>query len=54
MVALEVAKGATNKEIAATLGITERTVKSHLTLIFDKTGVRDRVQLALLLNNIQI
>lgn len=46
-VAAEVARGATNKEIARTLGITERTVKAHLGAAFDKLGVRDRLGLAL-------
>jgi DNA-binding NarL/FixJ family response regulator len=49
-VATAVAKGASNKEIARQLEITERTVKAHVGSIFEKTGVRDRLQLALLLN----
>jgi two-component system nitrate/nitrite response regulator NarL len=52
MVAAEVAKGASNKEIARVLDITERTVKAHLSVAFEKLAVRDRVQLALLLNNV--
>ena len=44
-----VSEGATNKRIARYLGVTERTVKSHLTTIFRKTGSKDRIQLALLL-----
>ena len=54
MVAGQVAHGATNREIAETLEITERTVKAHLSSIFGKLGVRDRVQLALAMNNIPI
>lgn len=50
-VAVAVAKGASNKEVARELAITERTVKAHLSSIFEHLGVRDRVQLALLLNN---
>lgn len=46
-VAAQVAQGASNSEIADVLGITGRTVKAHLTAIFAKLGVRDRVQLAL-------
>jgi DNA-binding NarL/FixJ family response regulator len=46
-VAKVVAVGASNKEVARQLGITERTVKAHLTTIMDKLGVRDRLQLAL-------
>lgn len=46
-VAEEVARGATNKEVARSLGITERTVKAHLGAVFAKLGVRDRLQLVL-------
>ena len=46
-VAEEVARGATNKEAARNLGITERTVKAHLTGIFRKLGIGDRLTLAL-------
>jgi len=52
MVAVEVGKGATNKEIAETLTITERTVKAHVSVIFNKLDVRDRVKLALLINKL--
>lgn len=48
-VALKVVRGESNKEIARDLDLAERTVKAHLTAIFDKLGVRDRLQLALLL-----
>ena len=34
--------------------ITERTVKAHLSAIFEKLGVRDRVQLALAMNKVPI
>jgi len=39
-----VARGASNKEIAHTLHISEATVKSHLLHIFSKLGVSDRTQ----------
>lgn len=39
--------GKSNKEVAQRLGITERTVKAHLSSVFGKLGVRDRVQLML-------
>jgi two-component system nitrate/nitrite response regulator NarL len=42
-----VVDGQANKEIASRLGITEPTVKHHLTSIFDKVGVSNRLELAL-------
>ncbi|MFN8543286.1 MAG: response regulator transcription factor [Candidatus Binatia bacterium] len=42
-----VASGYKNKEVGATLSISERTVKTHLTNIFQKLGVRDRVGLVM-------
>ena len=42
-----VASGLPNKEIAQRLAITEDTVKRHLTSIFDKLGVSNRVELTL-------
>lgn len=39
-----VAAGRSNKEIAAALGIAERTVKFHVTSIFDKLGAENRAQ----------
>ena len=41
-----VARGDGNKQIAATLGITEPTVKAHLVHIFDKLGVENRTAAA--------
>jgi DNA-binding NarL/FixJ family response regulator len=41
------ATGLANKQIARRLGITERTVKAHLTNIFQQLGVTDRTQAAL-------
>lgn len=46
-IARRVTLGASNKEIARELKIAERTVKAHLTVVFEKLGVRDRLQLAL-------
>ena len=42
-----VADGLANKQIARSLGISERTVKSHLTSVFQRIGVSDRTQAAL-------
>ena len=39
-----VARGLPNKLIARDLGISEKTVKAHLTTIFQRIGVTDRVQ----------
>lgn len=52
-VAIEAAKGLSNKEIARILNITERTVKAHLAAIFGRLGAKDRLQLALMLNKQQ-
>ena len=42
-----IAKGATNREIADQLVVSEGTVKNHLSSILSKMGVRDRTQAAL-------
>ncbi len=39
-----VREGLANKQIARRLGITERTVKAHLTSIFATIGVADRTR----------
>lgn len=49
-IARAAARGLSNREIAEGLGITERTVKAHLTVIFEKLNLRDRLQLSLLVN----
>lgn len=46
-----VASGDSNKMIANKLNIADRTVKVHLSVIFQKLKVNDRLQLALLANN---
>lgn len=50
-VAMEAAKGLSNKEIARILKISERTVKAHLAATFECLKVKDRLQLALMLNS---
>jgi DNA-binding NarL/FixJ family response regulator len=42
-----VGEGLPNKSIARRLGITERTVKAHLTSVYQQLGVTDRTQAAL-------
>ena len=42
-----VGEGLPNKSIARRLGITERTVKAHLTSVYQQLGVTDRNQAAL-------
>jgi DNA-binding NarL/FixJ family response regulator len=48
-VANMVVQGDSNKKIGSALDISERTVKAHLTSIFKKLHVTDRLQLAVLL-----
>lgn len=43
-----IAAGADNLKIAAHLGITERTVKAHITSIYRKLGPENRTQMAVL------
>jgi DNA-binding NarL/FixJ family response regulator len=47
-IARDAATGLTNKEIAGRLSISEATVKAHLSSIFRKLKVRDRMQLVFL------
>ncbi len=47
-IAALVARGLKNKDIAQELKISENTVKRHLQSIFNKTGSRDRLELAVL------
>jgi DNA-binding NarL/FixJ family response regulator len=46
-----VTDGRSNKEVADLLYISERTVKAHLGSVFEKLGVRDRLQLVLHVSN---
>ncbi len=46
-----VGQGKANKQIARTLGISERTVKAHLGNIYSRLGVADRTQAALWARN---
>lgn len=49
-IAVRVGNGESNKQIANACNITERTVKAHLTEIYLKLGVTDRLNLALILS----
>jgi DNA-binding NarL/FixJ family response regulator len=42
-----IVEGASNKDIGKELGLSEQTVKNHLSSIFDKLGVSTRLELAL-------
>ncbi|MFD0664431.1 response regulator transcription factor [Thermocatellispora tengchongensis] len=50
-VALLAAQGLTNREIAARLVVSIRTVANTLYAVYEKTGVNDRAALAALLND---
>ncbi len=51
-VAIEVAEGLSNAEIAGKLGLSESTVKVHITHIMAKLGLSNRTKLALLVHDI--
>lgn len=50
-IAMLVGRGESNKRIANRLEITERTVKAHLTEIFRKLQITDRIKLALMMKD---
>jgi len=53
-VALAVAEGKSNKLVARTCNMAERTVKAHLTQIFKKLKVKDRVALVIYLSQFDL
>ena len=44
----QVAAGLSNKEVAAQLHLSEKTVKHYMTIVMEKLGVRNRKEAALL------
>ena len=51
---LNILSGITNLEIAENLDVTERTVKTHITNIYNKLTVNNKIELYLLLQNLNI
>lgn len=49
-----VAEGLLNKQIADRLQVQERTVKAHLTAIFERLGVRNRTQAGVILRELEL
>ncbi|HEK1009149.1 TPA: helix-turn-helix transcriptional regulator [Pseudomonas putida] len=43
-------KGLTNKEIGQQLGISQHTVRDHLSSVFKKLNIHSRLELAILIN----
>ena len=54
MVARELRRGYSNKEIASQIGISEQTVKNHMTVILGKLGVCCREQAILRLYGLPV
>lgn len=48
------AEGLLNKQVADRLGIQERTVKAHVTAIFEKLQVRNRTQAGMVLKSLEL
>ena len=48
-IAVLLAEGLNNRQIASKLYISEGTVKNYISSIYDKTGIHDRVKLAMML-----
>jgi DNA-binding NarL/FixJ family response regulator len=49
-----VAQGRLNKQIADELGVQERTIMAHLSVTFEKLGVRNRTQAGVLLRSLEL
>ncbi len=50
----QIGEGRLNKQIADSLGIQERTVKAHVSAIFEKLGVRNRTQASVVLQRLKL
>ncbi len=50
-IVLLIPKGLSNREIGEKLSLTEKTVKAYLSKIFQKLGVRNRVEVASLVHD---
>jgi len=50
-VAVEVGRGRSNAEIAATLFLSEATIKAHVSRLLTKLNLNNRVQIALLVHD---
>ncbi len=53
-VLLCLAKGYTNKTIADELCVEEQTIRNHVSMIYSKIGVHDRIEVMLLVNKMNI
>jgi DNA-binding NarL/FixJ family response regulator len=49
-----IAEGLLNKQIAYDLGVSEATVKAHMTAIMRKLGVNNRTQVALVASHLAV
>ena len=49
-----ISEGLLNKQIAYDLGVSEATIKAHVTAIFRKLGVRSRTQAVIAINALEI
>ena len=48
------ARALTNREIADDLGISEKTIKNHLSAVYDKLGIHKRLELISFINSIRL
>ena len=53
-VLLLLAQGHDNKAIAETLFLSEQTVRNHVSQIYSKIGVHDRIEVMLMVNKMRI